>query len=171
MTGIVPGDPGSISLAGAHARGAAGALRSAAEEVATAYLDIGLGWPGRASVGHRRGADDLVTASREVAETLEEVAGVLQDHATDLAELRARARVLDGRLAAAGAMVRDGVVRRRPGVRGVVGAAPPDDDLVALQAEVDLVRTLLDRRRAFVLDRLRASTDALSGLSHSLRAR
>jgi hypothetical protein len=97
---------------------------------------------------------------------------VLQDHATDLADLVARARALEERARAAGLEVRDGRVER---AWGVTGAADADADRAreasrgALQADLDLVLAQHTRRRDWVLDVLRGSTRALGEVSHGLR--
>ena len=94
---------------------------------------------------------------------------MLQDHATDLADLVARARVLEERARAAGLEVRDGRVEIG---WGVTGAADAEADRsraatqAALQAELDLVLAQHQRRRDWVLGVLRDSTSALADVSH-----
>ena len=86
---------------------------------------------------------------------------VLQDHATDLADLVARARAIEERAAGAGLEVRDGRVERAWGVTGPADAGADrarDDVRDALQADLDLVLAQHSRRRDWVLDVLRGST-------------
>ena len=120
----------------------------------------------------RRRAADLAAATDATAGQLDRVGRVLQDHATDLADLVARARVLEERARAAGLEVRDGRVELG---WGVTGAADAEADRsraatrAALQAELDLVLAQHQRRRDWVLGVLRESTNALADVSHRLR--
>jgi len=97
---------------------------------------------------------------------------VLQDHATDLADLVARARAIEEQAVGAGLEVRDGKVERAWGVTGPAdaGAARARDDVRdTLQTDLDLVLAQHTRRRDWVLDVLRGSTRALGEVSHGLR--
>ena len=91
---------------------------------------------------------------------------------TDLADLVARARVLEERARAAGLEVRDGRVEIG---WGVTGAADAEADRsraatrAALQAELDLVLAQHQRRRDWVLGVLRDSTSALADVAHRRR--
>ena len=114
----------------------------------------------------------LADATDACAAQLDTLGRVLQDHATDLADLVARARAVEERARAAGLDVRDGRVEVG---WGVTGTADAQADLArheareALQAELDLVLAQHRRRRDWVLGVLRDSTSALSDLSHRLR--
>ncbi len=97
---------------------------------------------------------------------------MLQDHATDLADLVARARTIEERARAAGLEVRDGRVEVGWGVSGPADAHADiqrHETREVLQAELDLVLAQHRRRRDWVLTVLRDSTGALSDLSHRLR--
>ena len=97
---------------------------------------------------------------------------MLQDHATDLADLVARARALEERARAAGLEVRDGRVEIAWGVTGTADAGADRTRAAAraaLQSELDLVLAQHRRRRDWVLGVLRDSTTALSDVSHGLR--
>ena len=131
----------------------------------TASEQLGEGWAGRTSAATRRRAADLAAATEAAAAQLDRVGRVLQDHATDLADLVARARALEERARAAGLEVRDGRVEIG---WGVTGAADAEADRAraatraALQAELDLVLAQHRRRRDWVLGVLRDSTSGLS---------
>ena len=169
---VVPGDPASLSACARTVREVARRLDDHATGVRAAYRELGDGWTGRASVSARRAGGGLADATSATTAELDRVGRVLQDHATDLADLVARARVLEERARAAGLEVRDGRVER---TWGVTGAADADADRAreslreALQADLDLVLAQHTRRRDWVLDVLRGSTRALGEVSHGLR--
>ena len=112
-------------------------------------------------------AAELAGATASLADELERTARVLQDQATDLADLVARERTLRERAAASGLDVRDGRVELAWGVSGTADATRRDEQeatRAALQADLDLVAAQHARRREFVLGLLRASTrDARRG--------
>ena len=169
---VVPGDPASLSACAGTARSVAERLATRAGGVRTASERCGQGWTGRTSASTRRGAARLADAALETAEQLDRVGRVLQDHATDLAELVARGRALEERAAAAGLVLRDGRVELGWGVTGTADATADrarDEVRAALQAELDLVLAQHRRRRDWVLGVLRESTTGLSGVSHRLR--
>lgn len=169
---VVPGDPASLSACAGTVRSVSERLGGNATGVRTASGALGEGWPGRTSAATRRRAADLAAATAATADQLDRVGRVLQDHATDLAELVARGRALEERARAAGLEVRDGRVEIG---WGVTGAADLEADRArastqaALQAELDLVLAQHRRRRDWVLGVLRDSTTGLSDLSHRLR--
>ena len=169
---VVPGDPASLSACAGTARSVAERLGDHATGVRTASDLLGDGWAGRTSASTRRRAADLAAATDTTAAQLDRVGRVLQDHATDLADLVARGRALAERARAAGLEVRDGSVEIG---WGVTGAADVDADRAraaarsALQAELDLVLAQHRRRRDWVLGVLRDSTTRLSDASHRLR--
>ncbi|HET7820059.1 MAG TPA: hypothetical protein VFL10_00925, partial [Ornithinibacter sp.] len=107
---VVPGDPASLSACAGTARSVAERLAGHATGVRTASDELGEGWAGRTSAATRRRTADLATATDVTAGQLDRVGRVLQDHATDLADLVARARALEERARAAGLEVRDGRV-------------------------------------------------------------
>ena len=169
---VVPGDPASLSACAGTARSVAERLADHATGVRTTSGLLGVGWTGRTSASTRRRAADLAAATDTTAAQLDRVGRVLQDHATDLADLVARGRALTERARAAGLEVRDGSVEIG---WGVTGAADADADRAraatrsALQAELDLVLAQHRRRRDWVLGVLRDSTTGLSDVSHRLR--
>ena len=115
---MVPGDPASLSACAGTARSVAGRLGERAAGVRTTSGLLGEGWAGRTSVGVRRRAAGLADAADATAAELDTLGRVLQDHATDLADLVARARALEERARAAGLVVRDGRVEIGWGVTG-----------------------------------------------------
>ena len=169
---VVPGDPASLSACALTARAVADSLGAQATGVRTAYAAIDDGWTGRASAAARRRGAALADAATIAAQELERVGGILQDHATDLADLVARARTVEERAAAAGLEVRDGRVERGWGVTGSADAdldRSRDEVRSELQGELDLVLAQHRRRRDWVLSVLRESTTTLAGVSHRLR--
>ncbi len=172
MTTLVPGDPGSLSAAGALLVRTAAVLSSDASELRDAYADLGRQWGGPRSVALRRRADLLVAAGEELAATFHRVGTALQEHATDLAELAARARAATERARLEGLEVRDGRVELGYGVRGEASAelaARREERRAGLQAELDVVRTQLARRRARLLAVLAATGPGLTAAATALR--
>ena len=169
---LVPGDPASLSACALTARAVAQQLGRQATGLRTAYQAVGQGWTGRRSVAARRGGDSLAEACAATAGELDRVGGVLQDHATDLADLVARGRAVEERAAGAGLEIRDGRVERAWGVTGQADAVADrslEETRSALQREVDLLIAQHRRRRDFALGVLRESTTTLAGVSHRLR--
>ena len=119
---LVPGDPASLSACAAVARSVAEQLGGRATGVRTASGLLGEGWTGRTSAATRRRAADLAAATDACAAQLDTLGRVLQDHATDLADLVARARAVEERARAAGLDVRDGRVEVGWGVSGTADA-------------------------------------------------
>ena len=170
---VVPGDPASLSACGAVARSVAEQLGGRATGVRTASGLLGEGWTGRTSAATRRRAAALADATDACGAQLDTLGRVLQDHATDLADLVARARSVEERARAADLDVRDGRVVVGWGVTGTADARSDlarDEVREELQAELDLVLAQHRRRRDWVLGVLRDSTTALSHLSHRLRS-
>lgn len=169
---VVPGDAASLSACGRTVRSVSERLAGHATGVRSASGALGEGWTGRTSAATRHRAADLAASTDATAAQLDRVGRVLQDHATDLADLVARGRILEERARTAGLEVRDGRVEIG---WGVTGAADVEADRartaaqVALQAELDLVLAQHVRRRDWVLGVLRDSTTELSGLSHRVR--
>ena len=169
---VVPGDPASLSACAGTARSVAERLADHATGVRTASEALGEGWTGRTSAATRRRTADLAAATDATAGQLDRVGRVLQDHATDLADLVARARVLEERARGAGLEVREGRVEIG---WGVTGAADAEADRsraatrASLQAQLDLVLAQHQRRRDWVLGVLRGSTTELADVSHRLR--
>ena len=169
---IVPGDPASLSACAGTARSVAERLADHATDVRTASGALGEGWTGRTSAATRRRTTDLAAATDAAAGELDRVGRVLQDHATDLADLVARARVLAERARTAGLEMRDGRVELGWGVTGAADAEADRSRVAtraALQAELDLVLAQHQRRRDWVLGVLRDSPSALAHVSHGLR--
>jgi hypothetical protein len=169
---LVPGDSASLSACARTARAVARELAAQAAGVRTASEAVGDGWTGRTSAATRRGGAGLADATRATAAELDRVGTVLQDHATDLADLVGRARAVEDRAAAAGLEVRDGRVERAWGVTGpadVLSDRSVEETRTALQREVDLLLAQHRRRRDFVLGVLRQSSGTLAGVSHRLR--
>ncbi len=169
---VVPGDPASLSACAGTVRSVSQRLADRATGVRTASDALRERWAGRTSAATRRRAADLAAATEAAAGQLDRVGRVLQDHATDLADLVARGRAIEERARAAGLEVREGRVEIG---WGVTGPADADTDReraatrLALQAELDLVLAQHVRRRDWVLGVLRDSTTGLSDLSHRLR--
>ena len=169
---VVPGDPASLSACAATARASGAHLSRRATGVRAASRVLAEGWTGRASAGVRNRAAGLAEATDATAGELDRVGRVLQDHASDLADLIARGRRLQERARAAGLEVRDGRVELAWGVTGTADAASDHqrgEEQVSLQAELDLVLAQHRRRRDWVLGVLRESTTTLSEVSHDLR--
>ncbi|PKW27146.1 hypothetical protein [Phycicoccus duodecadis] len=169
---LVPGDPASLSACAVTVAAVARRLREGAAAAGPALADLGEGWGGRSSVALRRRGDSLVGAIATTADRLDDLGRVLQDHATDLAGLLARARALEERAMAAGLEVRDGRVLPPWGVLAEADAGTDRsrrEAAAALQAELDLVLSQHRRRRDFVLRTLRASGETLAEVSHALR--
>ncbi len=139
----------------------------------TASELLGDGWTGRTSASTRRRAADLAAATDTAAAQLDRVGRVLQDHATDLADLVARARAVEERARAARARACATGGSRSPGASPVRPTPEPTASArqarAALQAELDLVLAQHRRRRDWVLGVLRDSTNGLADLSHRLR--
>ncbi len=168
----VPGDPGSLSACAVTAASVGRRVGALARALAPEVEALGEGWPGRASVSTRRRGSALAGAGTSAADELTRVAGVLQDQASDLADLLARARAVEERAAASGLEVRDERVVPAYGVRGEADASAQraQGELAdRLQGELDLVLAQHRRRRDFVLGVLRESTERLAALSHDLR--
>ncbi|HYN65672.1 MAG TPA: hypothetical protein VES93_02210 [Ornithinibacter sp.] len=169
---IVPGDPASLSACAGTVRAVAQRLGERAAGVRTASERLGEGWTGRASATTRRRTTLLASTADDGAAQLDHVGRVLQDHATDLADLVARARALEERVRASGLELRDGRVEVGWGVTGTADARADlarEEAREAVQRELDLVLAQHRRRRDWVLGVLRDSTNGLADLSHRLR--
>lgn len=169
---LVPGDPASLSACAVTVAAVARRLRESAASAGPALAGLGEGWGGRPSVAVRRRGDALVGGATTTADRLDELGRVLQDQATDLSGLLARARALEERAAAGGLEVRDGRVLAQLGVLAAADAGVDRsrrETADALQAELDLLLSQHRRRRDFVLRTLRASGEALGEVSHALR--
>lgn len=169
---LVPGDPGSLSACAATASSSAHRLAALAATLGPSVEGLADGWPGRTSAALRRRGAALTGATASIAARLEVMAVVLQDQATDLADLLARARAVEERAGAAGLEVRDGRVVPTLGVLAVA------DDTTAtvragvadrLQSELDLVLSQHRHRRDAVLRTLHESYEALAEVSRGLR--
>ncbi len=168
----VPGDPASLSACASTVRGVADRVAGLAPPLAEAFGEVADGWPGRTSARTRRRGASMAAAAATTSAGLERMATVLQDHATDLAELQARARWVRERAADAGLALRDGRVVSGQGLTESpdTGGEPASAETAArLQAELDTVRTLHARRRGWVLEVLRESRTELSEVSRALR--
>jgi uncharacterized protein YukE len=167
-----PGDPASVSACASVVRSVATALEASGEPLAGSLRELADGWTGRVSATTRRRGEALAAAAGTTAVALDRVAVVLQDHATDLAELRARARRLEDRAAAAGLELRDGRVVPRYGVAGEADAAGDHrraEVAAAVQEELDAVAARHARRRDWLVGVMRASTEELAAASRALR--
>jgi type II secretory pathway component HofQ len=169
---VVPGDPASLSACAATVRRVADGLAEHGDSLGAAVAELADGWGGREASRTRRRGDVVAAAAGTTAGALDQVSVVLQDHATDLADLLARARSLEGRAAAAGLELRDGRVVPTLGVAGEADAGEVREReavAAAVQEEVDAVAARHARRRDWVLGVLRESTDELAAVSHALR--
>ncbi|MBM6404383.1 hypothetical protein JQN72_09040 [Phycicoccus sp. CSK15P-2] len=170
---LVPGDPASLSSCAASTAATAERVAATAAALEASWSALAQDWPGRASVEPRRRGDAVVAASSSTADELGSVARALQDQATDLAGLVARARTVEERAAAAGLEVRDDRVVPAYGRVTTADAAAESAraaTAATLQAELDLVLSQHRRRRDFLLGMLRASTGRLAEVSAGLRA-
>jgi hypothetical protein len=170
---VVPGDPASLSACAATVRAVGGHLGGRATGVRTASRLLAEGWTGRASSGVRARAGGLAEATDTTGTELDRVGRVLQDHASDLADLVARGRRLEELARAAGLEVREGRVELAWGVTGTADAEGDHrrtEARATLQADLDLVLAQHQRRRDWVLGVLRESTTALADISHDLRS-
>ncbi len=169
---IVPADPASTSACASTVRTVAARLDRPADPLAGAVRDAAHGWSGRVSAATRRRGEALAAATHTTASALERVSVVLQDHATDLADLHARARRLEARAADAGLEVRDGRVVPGYGISGEADAVAQHRraaTAATLQEELDAVTARHARRRDWLVGVLRASTHDLAAISHALR--
>ncbi|WP_392544920.1 WXG100 family type VII secretion target [Oryzobacter telluris] len=169
---VVPGDAASLSACARTAREVSRRLEAEGSALASATSAVGDDWTGRTSATTRQAADGLTTAAATLAAQLDHVGQVLQDQATDLADLVARERTLRERGARAGLEVRDGRVAPAWGVSGTAdldAARERETTRDLLQADLDLVAAQHTRRRDFVLEVLRDSTTTLAEVSHVLR--
>lgn len=166
---VAAGDPASISAGARTAREVARRLEPVADGLRRAADDVADGWTGRTSVETRRSAADLADAASALVAELDRVGQVLQDHATDLADLVARERVIGERATSAGLTVHDGRVEPAPGIWGDAGrAAEREATRVVLQSDLDLVAAQHARRRDFLLGLVGGSTATLAGVSRGL---
>ncbi len=169
---VVAGDPASLSACARTTREVAARLEPEAAALTGAVSALGDGWSGQASAATRRAGDAVAGALTALAGQLDHVGQVLQDQATDLADLVARERAVGERAAGAGLEVRDGRVTLAWGVSGpadLEAARGREATRDALQADLDLVVAQHTRRRDFVLGVLRTSTTTLVEVSHGLR--
>jgi hypothetical protein len=170
---VVPGDPASLSACAATARAMGAQLGRRTTGVRAASRVLAQGWTGRASAAVRQRANGLAEATDTTAAELDRVGRVLQDHASDLADLVARGRQLQERAREAGLEVREGRVELAWGLTGTADAASDRQRAqaqAALQADLDLVLAQHRRRRDWMLGVLRESTTTLSEISHTLRS-
>ena len=107
---VVPGDPASLSACASTARSVGHGLTGQASRVRATSRELAQGWTGRTSAGVRQRASGLADATDAAASELDRMGRVLQDHASDLADLVARGRAVEERARAAGLVVRDGRV-------------------------------------------------------------
>ena len=155
-----PGIP--VGVRGHRARGRRAAGRARDRRAYGIRASRAKGWTGRASATTRRRARRwLAEATDATPAQLDRVGRVLQDHATDLADLVARARASRSAPGRRGSSVRDGRVELAWGVTGTADAEADrarEAARAALQAELDLVLAQHRRRRDWVLGVLRDST-------------
>lgn len=169
---VVPGDAASLSACARTAREVAFLLAEESVSLRRAVDAVGEGWTGRSSASTRRTGDALAEGAGALAHELDHVGQVLQDHATDLADLVARERAVRERATAHGLEVRDGRVVLGWGVSGSADLTATREQEAAralLQSDLDLVLAQHTRRRDFVLRVLGTSTAALSDVAHRLR--
>ncbi|MEO5608162.1 MAG: hypothetical protein ABIQ61_00755 [Ornithinibacter sp.] len=168
----VPGDPASLSACAGTVRRVSGELTLSADGIRAAGDALGVQWQGRTSARVRKRTETLAAANDTTAQQLDRVGVVLQDHASELADLVARARMIDERAAAAGLEVREGRVIVAFGVTGTADgqrASAQEATRARLQGDLDLVLAQHRRRRDWVLEVLRESSIALEQVSHGLR--
>lgn len=169
---VVPGDAASVSACARTVREVAARLVHESTALRAATAAVAAGWTGLSSARTRRAGDAVAEAAQSLAAELDRVGQVLQDQATDLADLVARERVVRERATAAGLDVGDGRVVLAWGVSGtadVTATREQESARATLQADLDLVAAQHTRRRDFVLGVLRTSTTTLTEVSHGLR--
>ena len=168
----VPGDPASLSACAGTVRRVGAELRVGADGIRATGDALGAQWQGRTSARVRKRTAALGAASDTTAEQLDRVGVVLQDHASELADLVARARMIGERALAAGLEVCEGRVVVAFGVTGTADpqrASVQEATRARLQGDLDLVLAQHRRRRDWVLEVLRESSIALEQVSHGLR--
>lgn len=169
---VVPGDPASLSACASTARSVGHGLAGQASRVRATSRELAQGWTGRTSAGVRQRASGLADATDAAASELDRMGRVLQDHASDLADLVARGRRIEEQAREAGLEVRDGRVELGWGVTGTADVAADHDRArvqATLQGDLDLVLAQHQRRRDWVLAALRSSSATLAEISHDLR--
>ncbi|MEO7422162.1 MAG: hypothetical protein ABIU87_07195 [Ornithinibacter sp.] len=168
----VPGDPASLSACAGTVRRVGSELLASADGIRVTGDELGAQWQGRASARVRKRTATLATASDTAAEQLNRVGVVLQDHAAELADLVARARMIGERADTAGLEVREGRVIVAFGVTGTADperAGAQEVTRARLQGDLDLVLAQHRRRRDWVLEVLRESGAVLEQVSQGLR--
>lgn len=168
----VPGDPASLSACAGTVRRVGAELVAGADGIRVSGDALAEEWRSRASVRVRQRVAALAAATDTTAEQVRHVGGVLQDHATELADLVARARRIGEEADAAGLEVID---RRVILAYGVTGTADPDRareqeaSRERLQHDLDLVLAQHRRRRDWMLGALRDSATVLAQVSRGMR--
>ena len=173
----VHGDPASLSQTGGALRQLATRLRTTGRRAHAAFddaaaRDAGDGRRDRVVAAARRQYDAVDAAAAAAAAELDRAGTAVQAHASDLAEALAQARSLAARADAAGLQVVDGEVVPAWGVAGVAdGSAAQSREQLRqqLQAELDQLGVLLDRRRSTLVATLAGSRELLA--THAARLR
>jgi hypothetical protein len=177
VTGLVHGDPASLSQTGGALRQLATRLRTTGRGAHAAFDDAAAGDApdgrrDRVVTAARRQYDAVDAAAAAAAVELDRAGAAVQAHASDLAEALAQSRSLAARADAAGLRVVDGAVLPAWGVAGVAdGSEAKSRERVQqqLQAELDQLGVLLARRRSTLVTTLARSRDLLA--THAARLR
>lgn len=174
MRGHLPGDPGSLAVAGTAARRSARDLAGASEGGATAYPALKDAWGTSTSVRLRKEGQRSMAALAEGGRQADVVGAALQTYAAELSELQARARRVVEAADTAGLVIEGGQVGLGWGVTGEADreAARDTAALVStLQTELDGLTAQHRRRRDRLLAQVVSSTRDLAEIASNLRPR
>lgn len=174
MRAQLPGDPGSLSAAGAAARRASRDLAGARERSTTAYLSLKELWGTSTSVRTRKEGQRSMAALAEGGRQAEVIGAALQTYAAELSELQARARRVVEAADTAGLVIDGGQVGVGWGVTGEADLETARDTAAlvrTLQDELDGLTTQQRRRRDRLLAQVQASTRELDTIASDLRLR
>jgi hypothetical protein len=129
-------------------------------------------WSGRAATAAHRRQDELSSTALAVADELDRIGSLLQDHAADLAEAVQTARHVEDRATAAGLRLGDGVLTPFWGVTGVADQAAvqaQEDVRASLQAELAATLVQISRRRSRLAALAEASGERIRQQTAALR--
>lgn len=173
MSGVSPGDPGSLSACGGLARRAAAGLGRDADLLRDAYAALGHGWTGLAARSTRASGGLVARTVADTAAELDRVGSLVQDHATTVATLATQVRDIEERAAAGGLEIRDGRLVPSWGISGEASQSRVtlrSQRRAELQARLDSTLAAQTRARATLRSALETSGGVLARLSAALRA-
>lgn len=169
---LADGDPGSLSASGSVLSRLASGLRHDAVRITAAYAALDGQWSGPASVAARRRGEQLVAATRRVADALDTSGRALQHHSSDLAALLDRHHDLAARAQIAGLQVTEEGVLPAPGIRGTadpVVAAGSGRERQVLHEQWRVLVIDTERARHALVGELARATAALAATATGLR--